>query len=117
VLVTTDHVASAEDKRRLRRAYSGDLVDMEAAAVAQFARRSGIAFSAIKAISDGFDLDLPCLGKFTTSEGQFRQGGFAAYVALRPGLWKPVIRLARDSSTAARNLSIAVEQYLAEEAD
>ncbi len=115
VLVTTDHVASAEDKRRVSEMYSADLVDMEAAAVAAAARVRGIPFSAIKAVSDGHDFDLPGLGQFTTAEGGFRQRTFAAYVALRPVLWKPVARLARDSGTAARNLGRELERWLAED--
>ncbi len=114
VLVTTDHVASAEDKRRVSEMYSADLVDMEAAAVAAAARIKEIPFSAIKAVSDGHDLDLPELGKFTTPDGGFRQRTFAAYVALRPVLWKPVIRLARDSGTAARNLGRELERWLSD---
>jgi adenosylhomocysteine nucleosidase len=115
VLVTTDHVASAEDKRHVSELYSADLVDMEAAAVAATARSKGIPFSALKAVSDGHDFDLPGLGTFTTADGGFRQRTFAAYVALRPALWKPVARLARDSSMAARNLGRELERWLAEE--
>ena len=115
MLVTTDHVASAEDKRRVSEMYSADLVDMEAAAVAAVARVRGIPFSAIKAVSDGHDFDLPGLGQFTTAEGGFRQRTFAAYVALRPVLWKPVARLARDSGRAARNLGRELERWLAED--
>jgi adenosylhomocysteine nucleosidase len=117
VLVTTDHVASAEDKRQVSKIFFADLVDMEAAAVAATARSREIPFSAIKAVSDGHDFDLPGLGKFTTPEGGFRQRTFAAYVALRPVLWKPVARLARDSAAAARNLGKELERWLAEDGE
>jgi adenosylhomocysteine nucleosidase len=115
VLVTASSVTSAGDKRRMRDIYSADLVDMEASAVADIARRNRIPFSAIKAVSDGHDFDLPGMEKFTTSDGQFRQAWFAAYVALRPIFWKPVARLAKDSSRAARNLRWELERCLAEE--
>src|SRR5208282_4828359 len=104
-------VTSAEDKQRMRKMYSADLVDMEASAVAEVARRNKIPFSAIKAVSDGHDFDLPGMEKFTTADGQFRQVSFAAYAALRPMLWKPVARLAKDSGVAARNLSRELERY------
>jgi adenosylhomocysteine nucleosidase len=115
VLVTTDVVTTVKDKLKLRILYSADLVDMEASAVAEVARRHRISFSAIKAVSDGYDFDLPGMERFTTEDGQFRQVSFAAYAALRPILWKPVARLAKDSSLAARNLGRELERYLAEE--
>lgn len=117
VLVTTHMVTSSEDKQRMRAMYSADLVDMEASAVAEVARRNKIPFSAIKAVSDGYDFDLPGMEKFTTADGQFRQASFVAYVALRPIFWKPVARLAKDSGRAARNLSSELERYLAEDED
>jgi adenosylhomocysteine nucleosidase len=115
VLVTTNIVTTVEDKHRLRKMYSADLVDMEASAVAEAARRNKIPFSAIKGVSDGYDFDLPGMERFTTADGQFRQVRFAAYAALRPILWKPVGRLARDSGVAARKLGRELERYLADE--
>jgi adenosylhomocysteine nucleosidase len=115
VLVTTNVVTTVEDKHRLRKLYSADLVDMEASAVAEIARRNKIPFSAIKGISDGYDFDLPGMEKFTTADGQFREASFVAYVALRPILWKPVVQLAKDSGVAARNLSRELKRYLADE--
>jgi adenosylhomocysteine nucleosidase len=115
VLVTTNVVTTVEDKHRLREMYSADLVDMEASTVAEAARRSKIPFSAIKGVSDGYDFDLPGMERFTTADGQFRQVRFAAYAALRPILWRPVARLAKDSGIAARKLSRELERYLAEE--
>ena len=115
VLVTMDHVVPAAEKPRLRAKFSADMVDMEAAAVAQVARVNGVPFFAIKAVSDAHDFDLPGMEKFATSEGQFREATFAVYVALRPGLWKPAIRMARNSEAAASNLCAELERYLAED--
>jgi adenosylhomocysteine nucleosidase len=114
VLVTANAVTTVVDKLRLREKYCADLVDMEASAVARLARRKGIPFAAIKAVSDGHDFDLPGMERFSTADGQFRQASFAAYAALRPALWKPVARLARDSGLAARNLGRELERYLGE---
>lgn len=115
VLVTIDRVASAEDKRRMRGVYSADLVDMEGAVVAELAREWQIPFTAIKAVSDGPEFDLPGMERFTDPQGRFHQAAFAAYVALRPVFWGPVVRLARDSGRAARNLGWELERYLVEE--
>jgi len=115
VLVTTNVVTTVEDKCRLRKMYSADLVDMEASAVAEAARRNKIPFSAVKGVSDGYDFDLPGMERFTTADGQFRQASFAADAALRPILWKPVARLAKDSGIAARNLTRELRRYIADE--
>jgi len=115
VLVTTNVVTTVEDKCRLRKMYSADLVDMEASAVAEAARRNKIPFSAVEGDSDGYDFDLPGMERFTTADGQFRQASFAAYAALRPILWKPVARLAKDSGIAARNLTRELRRYIADE--
>jgi adenosylhomocysteine nucleosidase len=117
VLVTANTVTSAADKRRMRKMYSADLVDMEASAVAEVARINRIPFSAIKAVSDAHDFDLPRMERFTTADGQFRHATFATYVALRPIWWKPVARLARDSGRAARNLASELERYLSEDGE
>jgi adenosylhomocysteine nucleosidase len=117
VLVTAETVTSAHDKRQMHTMYSADLVDMEAAAVADVARKHRLPFSAIKAVSDGYDFDLPGMEKFTTADGQFRQGLFAAYAVLRPTLWKPVAQLARDSRKAATNLAEELKRIIAEESE
>jgi adenosylhomocysteine nucleosidase len=117
VLVTANTVTSVYDKRRMRKMYSADLVDMEASAVGQVARKNRIPFSAIKAVSDAHDFDLPRMESFTSDDGQFHQATFATYVALRPTWWRPVARLARDSNRAARNLASELERYLYEEGE
>jgi adenosylhomocysteine nucleosidase len=113
VLVTSDHVVSPEEKRGLRAAYAADIVDMEAATVARIARAEGVPFVAIKGVSDAHDFDLPGMENFATEEGQFREGAFAIHAAFRPGLWKPVHWMARNSGLAARNLCAELERYLA----
>jgi adenosylhomocysteine nucleosidase len=116
-LVTLDHVASVMEKRRLRERYSADLVDMEATGVAETALAVGLPFLAVKAVSDDYNFDLPGMEKFATAEGQFDESGFAAHVALRPVLWRPVLRLARNSATACRRLCEELERYLAWDAE
>ena len=94
VLMTVDQVVSFAQKRLLRQKYSADLVDMEASAVARVAMEKGIPFAAIKAVSDEYDFDLPGMERFIAPNGQFRERSFIAYVALRPGLWKLVVKMA-----------------------
>jgi adenosylhomocysteine nucleosidase len=100
VLVSMSAIASVEEKVRLRAECYADAVDMEAAAVATLARGRGLGFRAIKAISDEADFEVEGLSRFSTADGQFREGAFALHTALRPVLWRKVIALGRNSSKA-----------------
>jgi adenosylhomocysteine nucleosidase len=106
VLVSVAYVAGQEQKQRLAAAYGAKAVDMEAAAVARGAEARGIAFIAVKAISDEAGHALPPTQRFVTTEGKFSTWRFVAYVAPRFWLWLPVARLARNSRLAAKNLSL-----------
>jgi adenosylhomocysteine nucleosidase len=107
-LVTFMTVAGAEQKQKLARAYSAQAVDMEAAAVAAAAQAHGIRFTATKVISDGLQFDMPETARFIDAQGGFRTAAFAAFVALRPWLWRRVAMLARNSSRAARILGASI---------
>jgi hypothetical protein len=104
VLLTFGAVADSEQKAKLANAYAADAVDMEAAAVARGAEAHGIRFMACKAISDASDFSMPSTAAFVKANGQFRTVGFAVHVALRPWLWMSAMKLAKDTSLAARNL-------------
>ena len=114
VLVTGAEIASVAEKSRLHASYAADAVDMEAAAVARMARAHGLSFTAIKAISDEADFELQQLGRFATSDGQFREAAFAGYVALRPRLWGKLIGLAGNSKQAIAALTSALETQIEE---
>ena len=104
VLATVASFATAAEKRRLHDAYGAGTVEMEAATVARLAQVRGLPFSALKAVSDGADFELPGMERFHTADGQFREAAFAVYAAFRPWLWRPVVRMARGSQLAAANL-------------
>jgi adenosylhomocysteine nucleosidase len=110
VLVTFMAVAGAQQKANLARAYGAQAVDMEAAAVAAAAREHGIRFSAAKVISDELGFEMPGLGRFIDAQGRFQTTNFAAFVALRPGLWNRVSTLASNSRKAARVLGDHIER-------
>jgi adenosylhomocysteine nucleosidase len=112
VLVTTADIASVAEKRRLFASYGASAVDMEAATVARLAEAHGLAFAAIKAISDEAAFELQELGRFATADGQFREAAFAAHVAVRPAMWSKVIQLARNSKLAIAALTHEVESQL-----
>jgi adenosylhomocysteine nucleosidase len=111
VLVSVDQPASVKQKAKLAEAYWAHAVDMEAAAVARAAQAHDITFVGLKAVSDEADFEMPPIERFIASDGRFRTGAFASFVAVRPWLWLRVIQLARNSSTATAALCEWLEQY------
>lgn len=112
VLVSTNAIASAGEKARLRASRYADAVDMEAAAVARLARQHGLDFQAIKAISDEADFDVRGLSQFVTADGQFRETAFALHATVRPAMWGKVIALGRNSSKALGALTAELNAEL-----
>ena len=104
-LVTLDHVAGPEEKRRLAATYQAVLVDMEAAAVARAARTLGLNFLCFKAVTDGPGDLLPDFNRFLTPGGRLRIPSLVFYALLRPRYWRPLRRLGQNSRTAALELA------------
>jgi adenosylhomocysteine nucleosidase len=104
VLVSFAAVASPEQKRRLRQSFGGRAVDMEAAAVAQAAQARGVPFGAMKVISDEVDFEFPEIAPFMDGEGHFREARFALFMAVRPWIWRRVLRMAGNAKIATRVL-------------
>jgi adenosylhomocysteine nucleosidase len=112
-LVTTDAIASVREKARLAASYGAMVVDMEAASVARLARAHGLAFRAIKGVSDAHDFELISLARFAGKRGSFRTGAFALHTAARPWTWGKAVRLGRGSSRALVGLEAALREVLA----
>jgi adenosylhomocysteine nucleosidase len=110
-LVTFMSVAGAKQKMNLAQAFAAKAVDMEAAAVAAAAHAHGIGFRAMKVISDDLDFEMPEMARFIDAQGHFQTASFAAFVALRPALWKRVAALSRNSRRAAQALGERLERY------
>ena len=109
VLATAARIASVAEKRRLHESYGAKAVDMEAACVARLAQAHGLAFGALKAISDESHFSLDGLEKFATADGQFRELAFAWHTALRPTRWRSALELGRNSARALRALTTAMQ--------
>jgi adenosylhomocysteine nucleosidase len=105
VLVSFGSVASPEQKASLRDSFGAQAVDMEAAAVARAAEVRRVEFAVVKVISDEVDFRFPSTERFVDSNGQFLEGRFAWFAALRPWLWPQVVRLAGNSNRASHALS------------
>lgn len=112
VIVTVSSVSNPAGKLALADRYKADVVDMESAAVAAVARKSGLEFIAIKAISDELEFEMPPLSKFVDGNGKFGTASFVAYIAVRPKWWPAVRQLSANSDKASVNLSHAVKHLI-----
>jgi len=110
VLISFPHVATREQKAKLRQAYGAQAVDMEASAVAQSAQAHGVEFLACKVIFDTSGATLAPFELFVGDDGRFHALRFLSYVAVRPWLWSKVPRWSREAAGAASNLCAALAQ-------
>lgn len=101
VLVTVSSIASPKEKAQLAASYGAAAADMEAAGVARGAQARGVRFAAVKSISDEGDFALPPMQRFISAGGGFDTSALVRFAALRPWLWAPLARLARNSRRAA----------------
>jgi len=112
VLATSQDVSDAAEKHELLARFGADVVDMEAAAVAQVAKERGLNFASLKAVSDDAGLAMPPLHRFIDGDGQFATRKFLMYIALHPRWWKTLGKLKANSEIASRNLCKAIEHLL-----
>lgn len=112
VLATSQDVSDATEKQALLEKFGADVVDMEAAAVAQVAQEHGIEFAALKSISDDASFVMPPLNRFIDENGRFATRKFLMYVALHPRWWSTLGKIKENSSIASRNLCNALEHLL-----
>lgn len=103
-LVSVAEIVNPRLKQELKTKYAADAVDMEAASVAAIAQARGVRFLAVKAISDEASLELPPMGRFIDSSGEFQKFRFAMHAAVRPALWSALGRLKRNADKAANVL-------------
>lgn len=89
------------------------VLDMETWAIAQVAAQERIPLLAIRAISDAADEELGfCIGEFTDSDMNMRISKILSTIARKPGIMLQLIRLAKNSRMAGRNLAAAVEHLI-----
>lgn len=104
-VVTVTSVSGPAEKRALATRWSADVVEMEAAAVAEVALANGLVFEAVKAVSDDLEFAMPPLARFVSATGKFETLQFAAFIALRPRWWRAVGQLNANSQAASVKLS------------
>lgn len=102
-LLTIDHIVlDSEEKEEIYRRTGAAALDMESYAAAEICSKQGVPFIAIRGVSDVADQSLPVevaeLAALTRWIERF------AYVILRPGIWKTLWKLRKDTNAAANNL-------------
>ena len=112
-LITLDHVADPPEKRLLAETWQSVLVDMEAAAVARFARAHNLGFLCFKAVTDGPSDRLPNFNRFTGPDGRLRLPALVVHALAHPQTWGPLRRLGKNSRLAAIELSQFLSRSLA----
>lgn len=114
MFLTVGHlIASAEEKQRL--SPFADAVDMESFATLSVASERNMHAVAIRVISDRFDEDVPAEIETTVDEkGQISIRGVVKYLAHHPLHLPALIRLGRQSHTAAEALAHFLEAFIKE---
>lgn len=113
-LVTSEAIAGVREKARLAASYDADLVDMEAATVARLAMARGLAFRAIKGVSDAHDFEMESMSRFADRHGHFRTGAFALHTAVRPWRWGSAVKLGRTSNRALSRMHEQLREVINE---
>lgn len=89
------------------------VVEMESAAVARIAAGHGIPFLAMRVISDPWNEELGfSINEFCDESMHIRPAKVLAVILRRPAIIPQLIRLARNSSVAAKSLAKAMERLL-----
>ncbi len=112
VLATSPDISDTAEKHELLTKFGADVVDMEAAAVAQTAKERGLEFASLKAVSDEAEFVMPPLNRFIDASGRFATRKFLMYVALHPRWWSALGKIKNNSEIASKNLCDAVEHLL-----
>ncbi len=105
LLAAAEPACSVAAKATLRAASGALAIDMESAAVAEAATETGVPFLALRVIADPADRAIPPVALHGVApDGSRRPWAVLRGLILRPADLPPLIRLARDSDAALRQL-------------
>lgn len=111
-LVTADHVVAGAEKQKLRETFEADMVDMEAAVVADIAQANFCKFCSFKTIVDVKDEYIPNFSSFQDEDGKLRSFQLGTYLLLRPQYWPAAARMRKNSRAGARAIARAVREFV-----
>lgn len=112
-LVSVDRLTgSAQEKRSLGQQHQAIAVEMESAVFAERCTRAGLPFACVRAISD--EVVTPLSPALTTllAGGSASPWRVLKALARRPGMLPELLRLARDTKRASRQLGLALGELL-----
>jgi len=112
LFLTSDHVVRVSEEKRALAPFT-DAVEMESFGVLTAAIAHHRPVVAIRVISDSMRTDMPAIVDTAVDEmGRVKIAGVAKYVARHPLQLPALIRLGRDSKTAAEALAHFLEAYI-----
>jgi hypothetical protein len=86
---------------------------MESYAILHAANKKAVPTAVLRVISDSFDRDMPAeLDTIVDSQGHVKIAGVVRYVAKHPFNVPALVRLGRESKTAAEALARFLESYI-----
>jgi adenosylhomocysteine nucleosidase len=111
-MLTTDHVVNTATEKNRLSAFA-EAVDMESYAILHAANKKNVPTAVVRVISDSFDRDMPAeLDTIVDPQGHVKIAGVVRYVAKHPLMLPALMRLGRDSKTAAKALAHFLESYI-----
>lgn len=111
-MLTTDHVVNTTAEKSSLSAYA-EAVDMESYAILHAANTKSVPAAVVRVISDSFDREMPAeLDTMVDPQGRVKIAGVVRYVAKHPLMVPALVRLGRDSKTAAEALANFLESYI-----
>ena len=113
-LVTLNHIAGRDEKRKLAETFGASLVDMEAAAVGRAARVKAIPFHCWKTVTDIATEDLPDFNLFLDEEKQLRTTQLATYALTHLRYVAPILRMGKNSRNGATALGQTLRRWIDE---
>jgi adenosylhomocysteine nucleosidase len=105
-------IVTAEEKRSLGEQHKAIAVDMETAVVAHWCQRMQVPFGAVRSISDDVNTSLSPRLAALISGGNVSLFRVLPALARSPGLLPELMRLKRDTATAALQLGRALGELL-----
>jgi adenosylhomocysteine nucleosidase len=111
-LLTTGHVVNTGAEKNNLSAFA-EAVDMESFAILHAANKNHVSSAVVRVISDSFDRDMPSeLETIVDAQGHVKISGVVRYVAKHPLMVPALVRLGRDSKSAAEALARYLESYI-----
>ena len=111
-LLTTDHVVNTSTEKN-RLSELAEAVDMESFAILHAANKNEVPCAVVRVISDSFDRDMPQeIDTIVDLHGHVKIAGVVRYVVKHPLMVPALMRLGRDSKTAAEALAHFLESFI-----